>query len=248
MQYFGELSTKYEEVFLTSSYIYFNYDDEELTPKEFKKKINTAKDRKKNIVGTIFLYNPIVTPLGFDSNSYLLDQEFDSFDELVELKGEGIITVFKNAMEPSCKGKIVEVKNLFNLVEKNINSSQLLMKFDQDLEKYYTMQNTEFDREIMYQDCQNYIPNGKFVYFCWGDKISQKEFNFIRVYANTLFNRIEDMGKKVAFAYKEERGLESAKLLLQFSNPIENYKYKGSITSAIKESFKEFPPSPKSYS
>ena len=64
MQYFGELTTKYEEVFLTSSYMYFNNEDEEITPKEFKEKIKNSKVKKKNIVGTIILYNPVVTPVG----------------------------------------------------------------------------------------------------------------------------------------------------------------------------------------
>ena len=41
MQYFGQIETKYEEVFLTSSYMYFNYDDEILTPKDLKQKIKT---------------------------------------------------------------------------------------------------------------------------------------------------------------------------------------------------------------
>jgi len=248
MQYFGQIETKYEEIFLTSSYMYFNYDDEVISVKDLKNKIKTAKDRKKNIAGTIFIYNPVVTPVGYDSNKYLLDQEFDKFDEIIELKAETYITVFKNALsKDEYKGKIVEIKNLFNLIEKNINASQLLMKFDADLEKYYTLQNTEFDRDIMYLDCQNFIPSGKFVFFCWGDKISQKEFNFIRTYANTLFNRCEEMGKKVAFVYKKERGIISAKQLLQFSAPVENPKYKNAISNAIKESFKETPPTPKPY-
>ena len=247
MQYFGQIETKYEEVFLTSSYMYFNYDDEILTPKDLKQKIKTAKDRKKNIAGTIFIYNPVVAPIGYDSEKFLLEQDFDKFDEMIELKCETYITIFKHALSEKYRGKIVEIKNLFNLIEKNINASSLLMKFDADLEKYYTMQNTEFDREIMYQDAQNIIPNGKFVFFCWGDKISQKEFTFIRTYCNTMFNRFEDMGKKIAFVYKEERGLQSAKDLLQFSAPVENPKYKQAISNAIKESFKEFPPLPKPY-
>lgn len=247
MQYFGQIETKYEEIFLTSSYMYFNYEDETITAKDLKNMIKTKKDIKKNVIGTIFIYNPIVTPMGFDSNKYLLEQDFKQFDEMIELKCETYITVFKNAMEKQCKGKIVEIKNLFNLIERNINASSLLMKFDADLERYYTMQNTEFDRDIMYQDCQNIVPNGKFVFFAWGDKISQKEFTFIRTYANTIFNRCEDMGKKVAFAYKRERGIENIKTQLQFSNPIENIKYKSSITNAIKEAFIEFPPTPKAY-
>jgi len=39
MQYFGEIQTKYEEIFLTQSYMYFNTEDEELSVKEFKEKI-----------------------------------------------------------------------------------------------------------------------------------------------------------------------------------------------------------------
>ena len=34
MQYFGTIETKYEEIFLTESYMYFNAEDEEITVKE----------------------------------------------------------------------------------------------------------------------------------------------------------------------------------------------------------------------
>ncbi|WP_418187407.1 hypothetical protein ACNSOP_00300 [Aliarcobacter lanthieri] len=47
MQYFGEIQTKYEEVFLTQSYMYFNDEDKEISPKELKDMIKTTKDRKK---------------------------------------------------------------------------------------------------------------------------------------------------------------------------------------------------------
>ena len=71
MQYFGELQTKYEEVFLTRSYMYFNREDEEeITAKDLKQKIKTAKDRKKNIIGTVYMYNPIITPMGFDTTKF----------------------------------------------------------------------------------------------------------------------------------------------------------------------------------
>ena len=48
MQYFGTIETKYEEIFLTQSYMYFNAEDEEITVKELKEKIKTAKDRKSS--------------------------------------------------------------------------------------------------------------------------------------------------------------------------------------------------------
>lgn len=247
MQYFGEIQTKYEEIFLTQSYMYFNEDDEEITPKEFKELIKTTKDRKQNIIGTVFIYNPVVTPIGFDSNKYLLEQGFEEFDKLIELKVENYITVFKQAMKESCKGKIVEIKNLFNLIERNIDASSLLIKFNEDLEKYNSAQNTEFDRDIMYLDASNLVPAGKFVFFCWGDKIKDKEFPHINDYAKTIYENSIKLGKKVAFVYKKEKTKDGCIELLQFSNPSQNQKYKISISNAIKESFKELPPIPTPY-
>lgn len=247
MQYFGEIQTKYDEVFLTSSYMYFNHEDETITPKELKAKIKTNKDRKKNIVGTLILYNPIVTPVGYDSNKFLLEQDFNQFDELIELKAETYITTFKQAMKESCEGKIVEIKNLFNLNEENIDASQLLMKFNDDLEKYNSSQNTEFERDIMYLDAQNYIPAGKFVFFAWGEKINTKEFPYIRDYAKTIFDNCEKLGKKIAFVYKKEKTKDGAISFLQFAHPTQNIKNKNAISFAIKNAFKSNPPVPSSF-
>ncbi len=242
MQYFGTIETKYEEIFITSSYMYFGAEDEVITAKELKAKIKSAKDRKKNIIGTVYLYNPVVTPVGYDSNNYLLDQEFDQFGEMVELKGETYITIFKQAMRESCAGKIVEFRNLFNLNEQNIDASTLLMKFNDDLEIYSSYQNTEFDRDLMYLDAANLIPSGKFVFFAWGDKISQKEFPYINDYAKLLYDNAMKLGKKVAFVYKREKTEAGAIGYLQFSHPMQNPKAKKTITSAIKKSFESFPP------
>jgi hypothetical protein len=243
MQYFGEFQSKYEEVFLTSSYMYFNWDDEDTkTVKDIKQMIKTNKDRKKNIAGTIFLYNPVVTPIGFDSKKFLLDQGFDAFDQYVPLKAEGYITVFKQALQEHYKGKLVEIKNLFNLNEPNIGASQLLMKFNDDLEKYNSSQNTEFEREIMYFDAQTFVPAGKFVLFAWGEKISHKEFPYIKEYAKTIFQRCVDMGKKVCFVYKKEKSKEGSIEFLQFSHPTENIKYKNQIANAMKKVFQTTPP------
>ena len=243
MQYFGEIETKYEEVFLTKSYMYFNKDEEEITVKELKSLIKTKDDRKKNIIGTVIIYNPVVTPVGFDSNKHLLEQNFDNFEELIELKCENYITAFKQAMRDSCEGKIVEIKNLFNLIEQNIDASNLLSKFNEDIEKYNSSQNTEFDRDLMYLDAHNLIPSGKFVYFCWGDKINEKEFPNIFNYAKTLYENSVKLGKKVVFVYKKEKTQQGAVDYLQFSNPMQNHKYKNSIITSIKKAFEEFPPS-----
>lgn len=242
MQYFGIIETKYEEVFLTSSFMYFNKDQEEISSKELKQLIKTNKDRKKNIAGTIFLYNPVVTPIGFDSNKFLLDQDFDQFGEYIELKCETYITTFKQAMNGKFDGKLVEIKNLFNLVEENIDASQLLMKFNSDLETYNSAQNTEFDRDLMYLDAQNIIPAGKFVFFAWGEKINPKEFPYINDYAKLIYERTVQMGKKVAFVYKKEKTHDGSIELLQFASPVQYSKYKHAIAHSIKKSFEKIPP------
>lgn len=242
MQYFGNLETMYDEVFVTSSYLYFNKEDETINTKEFKQLIKTNKDRKKNIIGTIFLYNPVITPEGYDSNKFLLDQDFDQFGEYIELKQENYITTFKQALSANCQGKLVEIKNLFNLNEENIDASTLLMKFNADLETYNTNQNTEFDRDIMYFDAQTYVPAGKFVFFAWGEKISTKEFPCIRDYAKTIYDRVIQMGKKTAFVYKKEKTYQGSEELLQFASPIQYSKYKHAISHSIKKSFEQFPP------
>ena len=248
MQYFGELQTKYEEVFVTSSYMYFNYDEEDIkTAKDIKQMIKTNKDRKKNIAGTVFLYNPVVTPVGYDSNKFLLEQDFDQFDQLIELKSETYITVFKQAMNEPCRGKLVEIKNLFNLNEQHIDASTLLMKFNEDLEKYNSSQNTEFDRDIMYFDAQTFIPSGKFVFFAWGEKINSKEFPNIQDYAKTIYDRCEQMGKKIAFVYKKEKSKAGAISYLQFSHPMHNIKNKNAISFAMKKAFESTPPIPTFY-
>ncbi|MFA7083508.1 MAG: hypothetical protein WC141_03125 [Arcobacteraceae bacterium] len=246
MQYFGTLETKYDEVFLTSSYLYFPKENETVTVTEIKAMIQTHKQRKNFIVGTVFFYNPYVAPVGYDSNKFLLDQEFDAYGEMVELQIENTLTVFKNAIK-NCEGKLIEFKNLFNLNEKNINASTLLMKFNADLEKYNSNLNTEFERDIMYVDAQNYIPNGRFVFFAWGDKLNAKEFPYIFEYAKAIYDNSVKLGKKVAFAYKKERSLEFSVSLLQFSNPGENLKFKNSITASIKECFKKDTVEPISY-
>ncbi len=49
MQYFGILETKYEEVFLTSSFLYFNKEDEVITAKELKQKNKKQIKTEKKI-------------------------------------------------------------------------------------------------------------------------------------------------------------------------------------------------------
>ena len=74
MQYFGNYELGFDKEFLTQSYLYVPYEDEVLSVKEFKSKIKTQKDKKKNIMGTIVMYNPFIYPIGYDENKFLSQQ------------------------------------------------------------------------------------------------------------------------------------------------------------------------------
>ena len=99
MQFFGKYDTRFDREFLTESYLYFNEDDQELSPSEFEKLIKSKKDKKKNIVGTIFMYSPFYYPYGYDEKKKLSDQGFEFDDEFHSLKIEREITLFKQKIK-----------------------------------------------------------------------------------------------------------------------------------------------------
>ena len=55
MQFFGKYDTRFDREFLTQSYLYFNEDENELTPSEFEKLIKSQKIYLKSIDIFIFL-------------------------------------------------------------------------------------------------------------------------------------------------------------------------------------------------
>ena len=185
MQFFGKYDTRFDREFLTESYLYFNEDDQELSPSEFEKLIKSKKDKKKNIVGTIFMYSPFYYPYGYDEKKKLSDQGFEFDDEFHSLKIEREITLFKQKIK-NYPGKIVEVRYLFHLNIENINTSEIIMSFNEDLEKLNTNQLTIFDKEMTYQNTDDLFINGK---FGWGSTIILLNGNFgILLYGILFFH------------------------------------------------------------
>ena len=86
MQFFGKYDTRFDREFLVESYFYFNEENEELEPKEFEQLIKNRKLKKKNIAGTIFMYNPFYYPHGYDEKKKLTDQGFEFDGEFQSLK------------------------------------------------------------------------------------------------------------------------------------------------------------------
>ena len=196
MQFFGKYDTRFESEFLVESYFYFNREDEELTPSEFKKLINNKKAKKKNIAGTIFMYNPFYYPHGYDENKKLSSQGFEFDGEFQSLKMEREITLFKQKIK-GCEGKVVQLRFLFNFNVQNIDRDETLMTMNDDVEMLSTEQLTRFDRDLNYRDVNNLGLNGKFILFAWGSKINPREFPYINDYAKSIYEKCLQSQKNV---------------------------------------------------
>jgi len=249
MQYFGNYELGFDKEFLTQSYLYIPQDDETLSIQEFKELIKNSKIKKKSIVGTVILYNPFVYPIGYDNKKYLLDQDYDFDQGFVELKIEREITLIKQSLvqTDSYKGKLIEIKFLFNLNTYNIDRSEVLMSFNKDCELLNTNQLTIYHKNYNYHDVPNMSLNGKFIFFAWGHKINKKEFLYINDYAKSMYDKAIQMQKKIVFVYRKSTREHYAIEHLQFLHPIQSGRFSSNMPSAVKSVFKQYPPLPKEF-
>lgn len=241
MQFFGQYDTRFDEEFLVESYLYFNKEDEELTVDEFKQLIKTQKLKKKNIAGTIFMYNPFYFPHGYDENKSLTSQDFDFNSGFHQLKIEKEIALFRANMK-DYEGQLVQIRTLFNLNIKNIDQLEILMKLNEDTELLNTNQLTHFDKQMNYLDVANLTINGKFVFFAWGHKINPKEFLYISTYARSIYDKAIQMQKKIAFIYKQSTQIDYAKEHLHFLHPSDGNKFQHRMTDCLEKAFSTKPP------
>ena len=235
MQFFGKYDTGFDREFLVESYLYFNKDE------EFEKRIQNRKLKKKNIVGTIFMYNPFFYPQGYDEKKKLSDQEFEFDGEFQNIKMEREITLFKQNIK-AYEGKIIHVRYLFNLDIKNIDTDEILMTMNDDVEILNTNQLTHFDKEMNYTDVDNLDINGKFVFFAWGSKINPKEFVYIHEYAKGIYDKCIQMQKKISYVFKRSTQEPYAVEHLQFLHPMATGRFKDRMPAAIEEAFDFNPP------
>lgn len=241
MQFFGKYDTAFDREFLVESYLYCNEEDKELTPREFEELVKNKKLKKKNIVGTIFMYNPFYYPFGFDEKKKLTDQGFEFDGEFQNLKMEREITLFKQKIK-GYEGKIVQIKYLFNLNIRNIDTDEILMTLNEDVEKLSTAQLTRFNKEMNYNDINNFEVNGKFVLFAWGNKINAKEFIYLYDYAKIIYEKCVKMQKNVIFMYKKSTGKDYSEENLHFLHPVGTGRFKDRMPTTIAKVFKDIPP------
>ena len=241
MQFFGKYDTGFDREFLVESYLYCNEADEELTPREFEGLIKNKKLKKKNIAGTIFMYNPFYYPHGYDEKKMLSAQGFEFDGEFHSLKMEREITLFKQKIK-GYEGKIIQIKYLFNLNIKNIDTDEILMTMNEDVEMLSTNQLTRFDKDMNYCDINNLEVNGKFVLFSWGTKINGKEFIYIYDYAKIIHEKCVQMQKNVIYMYKRSTGKDYSQANLHFLHPVGSGRFKDRMPVALENMFKVKPP------
>ncbi len=241
MQFFGKYDTKFDEEFLVESYLYFNKEDEELCVDEFKQLIKNQKLKKKNIAGTIFMYNPFYFPLGFDEKKSLTKQDFDFDSDFQLLKIEREIALFRANIK-GYEGQIVQIRTLFNLNIKKIDHLEMLMKLNEDAELLNSKQLTHFDKNMNYIDVNNLTINGKFVFFAWGHKTNPNEFLYIHNYAKSIYDKCVQMQKKISFIYKKSTQEQYAIDNLNFLHPSDAGKFTFRMPESLGKVFATKPP------
>jgi len=238
MQAFGKYATTFDNEYLTQHFVYIGSDDEQIDIEELEQML---KKKRKTVVGTMIFYNPAIAPKGYNMNSTLTEQGFEFDDDFHKLNHTDIHHLIYQAMKNEYRGKLVEIKYLFNLNKENVQSTSIIDKFEIDLDRYTSEQLTIFDKELNYQDYLNIRLTGKFVFFGSGHKYD-KEYTHTFTYSKNLAKQAEKLGKKVLFIhdrnYNEDECIDQA----YFLDPIATGKARTTRANAFKKMFSTNPP------
>jgi hypothetical protein len=239
MQAFGIFSTNFDHEYLTSHYVYFPNEEETIDTQELEAML---KNRRKTVAGTIFLYNPALTPVGYSKDASLASQEYPFDGKYSELIQDHTHFLIASALKKLYKGKLVEIKYLFNYNKENIEPTYVLEEFDSDLEKYNTNLLTRFDKNLNYLDIANIRLNGKFVFFGSGHKYDRHHKSII-AYAEALSAQVQKLGKEIAFIHDKNYSAQEALEKAYFLAPLASGgKLKDIRANAFKAAFSTNPP------
>ena len=238
MQIFGRFDTKFDDEFLVEQYLYINEDDETITTKELELKL---KKKRKHVVGTIFLYNPNMAPVGYKTTSSLSSQGFEFHNGFDELIFDDFSNLVYQATKNLYKGKIIEVKYLFGLNEADLGDTIVIDKFAVDIDLYYSNQLTLFDKEMNYHDALNAPISGKWVFMGVGHKYDPQHKG-IKEYAMNIALHAEKLGKDVIFIYDRNHDDSECIENSYFLAPTSPGKAKDTRAYAFKGAFMSNPP------
>ena len=239
MQVFGKFSTNFDMDYLVEQYIYINEnEDEKISVADLE---NMLKKKRKHVAGTIFLYNPEETPTGHKMSHFLQNDGFEEYDEYVTINETPKMYILNAALKEHYKGKLVEIKYLFNYNRENIEPTPILEEFDADLDKFTSTQLTRYDKQLNYLDIPNLRLTGKFVFFGIGNKYDRHHKNII-AYAKTLSEHVNKLDKTVVFMHDNNYDADECKELAYFLSPFATGKMREKRANGIKEVFKTVPP------
>jgi len=239
MQVFGKFSTNFDMDYLVEHYMYINEsEDEKITVDDLE---NMLKKKRKHVAGTVFLYNPERSPVGYKMSRFLQEDGFDKYDELVQLAESPKDYVLNAAFKEHYKGKLIEIRYLFGYNRENIEPTPILEEFDADLDKMSSTQLTRYDRDLNYIDIPNIRLTGKFVFFGIGHKYD-RHHKAIIAYARALSEHVNKLDKNVVFMYDNNYDPQECIERAYYPSPYASGKAREVRANALKAIFKTMPP------
>jgi len=238
MQAFGKFIKSIDIEYIQEQYIYIQKEDEIIDAKELE---NMLKKKRKTVAGTIFLYNPTIAPIGYNTSSTLESQGYEFNGEFEELEFDKSCGLFSSAIKDGYRGKLLEIKYLFSLNKANIEPTPILEEFDADLDRYTSGQLTRYDKNINYQDVPNIRLSGKFVFFASGNKYDRHHKSII-IYARALSEQVKKLGKEIHFMHDKNYDAEESQEIAYFLPPVAGGKLKDIRANAFKKCFSTYPP------
>ncbi len=233
MQVFGIFKEVHELEYLTKCYMYINQNEEDKCDVDRLNEL--LKKKNKNVAGTVFLYNPNTAPINCKVDEKLTNQGYIFDGNFVEIHAEDPVRIVAKSLK-KFKGKLIEVKYLFNYNKKDIQPTGALEVLDMDLEKLHTNLLTVFAKEDNFQDYKNISYNGKFIFFAWGHKFDRHHPN-ISTYATNIALWAKKTGKEIAFVYDGVQDEENSFEYTRFLHPCNFGKLKSIVPNAINHIF-----------
>jgi len=239
LQAFGKFSTNIDIEYIAEQFIYIPESDETISIEQLEIML---KNKRKTVSGTIFLYNPTISPVGYNTDSSLASQGYEFDSSFCELIFDKNCILFASAIKDGYRGKLIEIKYLFNLNKPNIEPTPILEEFDSDLDRYTSNQLTRYDKQLNYQDYLNIRLSGKFVFFASGNKFDRHHKSII-TYARGVAAQAVKLGKEVAFMHDNNYDAKESLEIAYFLPPTASGKLKDIRANAFKKAFSTYPPS-----
>lgn len=239
MQVFGKYATNFDMDYLVEHYIYINESEEKkITIDDVN---SMLKKKRKHVAGTLFLFNPETSPLGYKMSKFLQEDGFDKYDEIVALNEDPKAYILNAGLKQHFKGKLIEIKYLFTYNRENIEPTPIMEEFDADLDKYNSNQFTRYDKKLNYIDISDIRLSGKFVFMGMGHKYD-RHHKAIIAYARAIATQVQKLDKQVVFMYDNNYPMDDCIERAYFLSPYAGGKAREMRANGFKEVFKTNPP------